>query len=213
MLLCFDLLSFFHPLLKPIMPTREMQEFTDLLSGQVFELPIFYLEGIIRQPEGLEEEIQRIYEETASEVPHGDPIPARDVLLLTPREGEDWLRRFWQEANEACRPDASFDRDNTSIALPRVIVRFPYDPEMFVDQKVWVRFSVRSYDRRYNMITLLPSFVELFGPEDLDVTLYLCSSQGYCLETFLDLHPETEDDVAVDAELKHMLQFLPAWRR
>ncbi|KAJ7575803.1 hypothetical protein C8J56DRAFT_900765 [Mycena floridula] len=125
------------------MSMHEMQEFRDSVTGQV-------LEGTIRQPEGLEAEIQRIYDETAAEVPHGDPIPPQDVLLLTPREGEDWMRRFWDEANAACYPGASFDRHDTSVALPRVVVRFPYDPEIFVDENVRVRFSI-------------------FGPDDLDL--------------------------------------------
>ncbi|KAJ7593174.1 hypothetical protein C8J56DRAFT_1045622 [Mycena floridula] len=191
---------------------REMQEFRDSITGAVFELPIFYLEGTLSQPDGLEDEITRIYTETTSEVWAGDPIPPRDVLLLSLREGEDWERRFWGEVNEACRPFAAFDRHDSTVALPRVVVHFPYPPELFLDENVHIRFSVRSYDERYNIITLLPSFVEIFGPNDEDVSLYLCTSAGYRLEMWILLNQGTDGDPSVEEELDEMSEYLPAWR-
>ncbi|KAJ7585950.1 hypothetical protein C8J56DRAFT_1052307 [Mycena floridula] len=144
------------------------------------KLPVFYLEGRASRPAGFRTDIARIYAETANEVPpEGDPIPPRDVLLLTPRDEESSLQKFWCEVNKACRPFQQFNRADGSVPLPRVVIRFPFDPELFLDEDIGVEFSVRSFDPRYNIFTVAPNKIEIFDRDDDEVLVYVPTSAGY----------------------------------
>ncbi|KAJ7576313.1 hypothetical protein C8J56DRAFT_900217 [Mycena floridula] len=176
------------------MSQRQQAFFT--MGDEVVQLPIFFLEGQVMRPMGLEAEIRRIYQETADEIDGDDPIPPKDVLLLTPRS------------------DKTFDPDDPA-SLPRVVIRFPYNPEpLFLDQTIRIRFSIRSFDARYNIVTLLPNHIELLDILDgleQRVDVYAVSSRGYLLVESIDLNPGSDEEPAFDDELDSDADTLPSW--
>ncbi|KAJ7585739.1 hypothetical protein C8J56DRAFT_892425 [Mycena floridula] len=151
-------------------------------SSESQEILLFYLEGRITRPPGLQAHMNQIEEETRDEAPPDeDLIDTANICFILPTAPSQH-DEFWANVNGAAHPSDQIDLQR--FPLPAVQVSFPHDPQMFLNERVQISFHFRALDRRYNIFSILPQYIILFDEDDEDfkqLLLYLVTPELYLL--------------------------------